>query len=284
MTEFLSEELPDGNQPLACGFQFEKRPDASNNQIIFATSVANVLAAVRRTGAGNAVIAAGAAFTTVAGDIADGTHLFTSETGGTGLWLLDGGAYGTGSATADAIAAATNLLIGRDTGGNYLDGTLDSLHLWMAELSPLTQDLIWRTLNEDAIDYATETRPTMTVPIWTDLTGDPLLDQYDRLRPTSGFPHRYIHVQLDSPGSSRVQVAAAVNGLVLPDAQLGGELFTYDFAELPGAPFTPPVVNDDVGWSAVADFSVEREGHYTLVVTRELGGGVILHFDVQVAP
>ena len=284
VTELLADELPDGDSPLACAYQFTKGGDASNNQVILDATATLIVS--RRNAAGDAEVDDSTSLTTVAGDHADGTFVYTGQAASTSLWERDGAAYGTGASDPlNSLEDSAPLHIGRNLAGNYLDGTLDSIHLWAMELSPLTIDFIWQTLNQDGTDFATQLRGPMNNVIWTDLTGDALLDQFNRLRPQTGFPHRYIRVDLpNAPAPHRVQVAAAVNGIVEPDANLGGELFTYSFAEIPGPPFITPSVIDDVGWSAIADFDLDVEGHYTLVVSRLNGGGVVLHFDVQVAP
>ena len=284
-TEFIAGPMPAVAQPLACGFQWQAGADATTPQILFTTSAANILSCVRQTGGGNAVMACGTVFTNVAGDLPSGTYLFTGEAGGTGLWLQDGGAFGAGSANATVINAAVSMLLGRDTGGNYLDGTMDGLHVWLQELSPLSLDFIWQTLNADGIDYSANLRGPMNKPIWTDVTGDLSLSEINRLNPLTGVPFRYVLVTLPpAPALHRVQVAAAVNGQVLPDAQLGGDLFTHAWIEVPGPPVIFPVTNQDAGWSSVMDFSLNQEGHYTLGITRQNGGAVIVHFDVQVTP
>lgn len=283
-TEFTADVFPDApGQPMAAGYQFTKGGDVSNGQVIFTDTPSEVFKCSRRNGAGLGEVILNASPTVAPGDHADGTFIFTGDGGGTSDWQRDGAAYAAGAAAAASIPAASQLYLGRRTAGDYLDGTLDSIHLWMSELSPKTLDFIWQTLSADGVDYSTDLRPPMTVPIWTDLTGDSLLDQYDRLRPQTGFPHRYIKVVLPaSPALHRVQVGCAVEGLVLPDSQLGGELFSYSWAEVPGPPVVYPVITQDAGWSAVADFDLKAEGHYTLVVERASGGSVVLHFDVEV--
>ncbi len=287
-TEFLAEDLPDVAQPLACGFQFTQGGDAALGQIIFTMSAANNFAAVRRTtGAGDGVIACGAAFTTVAGDLPTGTYVYTAEAGGTAIWQQDGGAFGAGAANATVLANGTKLFIGQDfAGGNFLDGTLDTINLWMGELSPATLDFIWQSINQDGNNFESDLRAPAQVPnvVWTDVTGDLSLNQYNRLNPILGVPFRYIRFDLPAaPALHRIQLAAAVEGIVLPDAQLGGELFTWTIAESPTT-MPVPLFVQDAGWSAVADIEVNGEGHYTIVVTRDSGGSMILHLDVQVAP
>ncbi len=286
-SELLVDSLPDSGatlQRLSCGYQFTKGPDAALRQVIFDANGGTGLKAFRTSGGGDAIMDSGGMSTTVAGQHDDGTFVFTGEPGNTSVWQKDGGAYGTGTVALAKYASGGRLFIGSEDGDKFLDGTLDSIHLWAAELSPKTIDLIWQTINEDDTDFSTDVRAPMSNVIWTDLTGDAALDQYDRLRPQTGFPHRYIRVNLpSSPAVHRVQVAAAVDGIAEPDANLGGDLFTYSFAEIPGPPFIQPVLTQDSGWSSIADFALNQEGHYTLVVTRASGGSVVLHFDVQVA-
>ena len=286
-TDFLVDDLPaPPGQPLAVGYQFTKGGDASNDQTILVDAPDEEFKVQRRNAAGDAEIDADGDLTTVAGDHDDGTFVYTGRSDSTSTWQKDGGAYGSGAGDPlNEFGSSSQLFLGRDVGGNYLDGTLDAIHVWVGELSPKTIDLIWQTINEDGNDFSTDARADMGNIVWADLTADALIDQYDRLRPQTGFPHRYIKVTLPAaPATRKVQVACAVNGLVLPDSKLGAELFTYTFAEVPGPPFIPPVSTPEASWSAVIDFDLVREGHYTLVCTRLNGGSVVLHFDVQVGP
>lgn len=288
VTELIGADFPDAAppQPIALAYQFVKGADASNLQGLIGDS-SNVLRAFRRDGAGNAGIVSNGLLSLV-GDHPDGTFLVTGTIGGGGSdWAQDGASLApAGTNDVNQIVTGSFLVLGATAPGavisNFLDGTLDSMHMWFGELSPKTKDLIWQTLNEDGVDYATDLRGPMSVPIWTDLTGDQALDEYDRLRPQTGFPHRYVKVSLPvTPALHRVQVACAVDGIVLPDSQLGGDLFTHRWVE---SPSFIPVLTQDAGWSAVFDFDLNVEGHYTLQITRTNGGGVILHFDVEVAP
>lgn len=277
----------DSNQPLAIAYQFEKRPNVSVDQVIADTTSGTDMTVSRRNGAGDAEIIAGGT-TVVAGDHDDGTFVFTGRgpTPGTALWQKDGAAYGTGDGGVEDFANLDQFMLGQRTGGSdFLDGILDSFYLWVAQLSPLTLDFVWQTVDADGSNFATDLRAPMSKPIWTDITGDLAQSEIDRLNPLTGVPFRYIRVDLPAaPALHRVQVAAAVNGVVLPDSELGGELFTHSWIEIPGPPTIFPVTIQDAGWSAVFDFNLNQEGHYTLGLTRTNGGAIILHFDVQVAP
>ncbi len=287
VTDFIVDGFPDSipGDALACGYQFTVGADASNNQVMFATDPGTQLVAQRRNGAGDAVISTGVPNITVSGDHPSGTFLYTGENGGSALWTQNNTPFGTGSATnPNQIPAASRLFIGRDGTGNYLDGTFDTLNIWAAELSPKTQDFIWQSINRDGTDFSSSSVPRASIEnvVWTDATADPTLDQYDRLRPQTGFPHRYLKVVLPDETNHRIQVAATVDGIVQPDSNLGGDLFTYDWTEFPGPPFIVPLLDPEPGWSAIADFDLSQEGHYTLTVSRPNGGGIILHFDVEI--
>ena len=274
-------DAPENLGPLSAGYQFERGADSSDNQAIFASQPSE-FHIYRLNGSGNAQMFVNGFTTSVGGDHAEGTFLVGPDAAGDAPWEQDGGLYSPGlnAGVAAQIVDGSLFYIGADSALNHLDGTLDSIHVWAAELSPKTRDLIWQTLDQDGNDYSADLRAPMTVPIWTDLTGEVGIDQFDRLRPQPGFPHRYVKVTLpSSPALHRVQVAAAVNGVVLPDSQLGGDLFTHRWVETPG-PF--PVLTQDAGWSAVMDFDLKTQGHYTLQVVRANGGSVILHFDVEV--
>lgn len=274
------------NQPFSCAYQFEKRPDASNGQAIASVDGApSEFSLYRRNGAGLGEINAGGV-TTAPGDHADGTFVWTGRGAapGSAVWQQDGAAYATGLGDVESITSPAQFALGRASGANFLDGILDGFHLWMGQLSPLALDFVWQTINADGVDYATQVRAPMNKPIWTDVTGDLAQSEINRLNPQTGVPFRYVRVELPvAPALHRVQVAAAVNGVVLPDSELGGDLFTYTWVELPGPPVVTPITAQDAGWSALADFQLNEEGHYTLGITRQDGGAVIVHFDVQVA-
>ncbi|WP_437759473.1 hypothetical protein [Sorangium sp. So ce1389] len=114
----------------------------------------------------------------------------------------------------------------------------------------------------------------VTLQVWTDPSTS---SAPSRLSPRDVYQHRYWRVAT----GTTVEVRATVDGDEAPlDADLGGTLFTYHWAEWTTT--TPPVITSPPGQSSVATFTVENmTGHYLLFVRRKSGGGVGLHFDVE---
>jgi hypothetical protein len=105
---------------------------------------------------------------------------------------------------------------------------------------------------------------------------DPALGSLpSRTNPRSGFPHRR---RVASVGAT-VVVTANVDGVTGPaDSALDGRLFTAAFIDHPG---TLPTLTGGNGKSSVQTFRADVAGHYSLIVRREGGGGVILHLDAE---
>ena len=285
-TEFIADDFPDVSRQFSMGYQFTKGADVSNLQAICGDS-SDVLRALRRDGAGNAVISSNG-LTSLVGDHPDGTFVYAGVGSAVTSWQRDGVVLVAGAGGLNQIVSGEKLYLGASDAGagpiNFLDGTLDTFNLWMGELSPRTIDFIWQTLNQDGTNYETDLRAPAANVLWTDITDDLSLNQYDRLRPVLGLPFRYIRFDLPaSPALHRVQLAAAVAGIVYPDSALGGELFTWTIAYWESTS-TMPAFTFDAGWTAVADLELRGEGHYTVVVARANGGSMVLHLDVQVAP
>ncbi len=100
----------------------------------------------------------------------------------------------------------------------------------------------------------------------------------ERLRPSPAHPHSYRQV----PQGTTVTVKATVDGVEGEvDANLGGELFTAAFAEVPTWP--APAITSPAGQSSVATFTIAANasvGHYTLVLRRANGGSILIPFYV----
>jgi hypothetical protein len=114
----------------------------------------------------------------------------------------------------------------------------------------------------------------VTLQVWTD---PPTGSAPSRLNPRDVYQHGYWRVAI----GTTVEVRAKVNGVEVPlDTALGGNLFTYHWAEWTTT--SPPVITSPAGQSSVATFTVSNmTGHYLLFVRRKGGGGVGLHFDVE---
>ncbi len=108
-----------------------------------------------------------------------------------------------------------------------------------------------------------------------ELWEDPASDLPSRINPTSRRGHQR---QVGSVGT-QVTVTATVAGSSAPlDAALASKLFFGFFAE---TPTTPPAISSPTGQSSVQRFTPNAAGHYTFVMRRHDGGGMILHLDVE---
>jgi hypothetical protein len=75
-----------------------------------------------------------------------------------------------------------------------------------------------------------------------------------------------------------VILRATVDGVTAPlDSALDGRLFMGWFAE---SPAPPPVVTATAAKSSERTFTPTLAGHYTYVLHRAGGGGIVLHLDV----
>lgn len=119
-----------------------------------------------------------------------------------------------------------------------------------ARFSAGTELVVWR-------DPPTETKPT-------------------RLNPFPQFPHRYRRAEV----GEEIEIRATVDGVEAPlDSALDGRLFLGWLAEWPGL---KPVITSPPGQSSVRRFTPIDEGHYTYVLRRKSGGGIILHVDARI--
>ena len=168
--------------------------------------------------------------------------------------------------------------IGSDDGvTNFCDIILSGVHIWRRHVSPLERDFIYDTIDADGTSYSDYARAEMSIGAWTDDTGTS--PEVSRINPFSERPHRFYLATVPTGTYRRVQIAASVDGLVVPDSLLGGDLFSIDCIEHVSAGV--PHVFQDAGWSSVFDIKVKDEGHYTFVVHRDNGGSVVLHLDVE---
>jgi hypothetical protein len=75
-----------------------------------------------------------------------------------------------------------------------------------------------------------------------------------------------------------VEISAVVAGVEGPlDAALSGRTFFGWFTEYPGT--SAPAVSSPPGQSSVRSFTPTEPGHYTYVLRRKGGGGIVLHVD-----
>jgi hypothetical protein len=97
-----------------------------------------------------------------------------------------------------------------------------------------------------------------------------------RINPIAGHPPSYFRA---TPGAT-VTVEAIVGDTSAPlDSALDGRLFTTHFAELPIWP--PPLITSPAGQSSRATFTPYAIGHHLVVLRRDGGGAIALHFEVK---
>jgi hypothetical protein len=184
---------------------------------------------------------------------------------------LAGGSYSYPAMTAGAPAGYVGCIGGSD---EFLDASLRHLCVWERRLCPLERDFVHDTFSPGN-PLSDEDRMAISREVWTDDTDG---DSKVRINPRQHVIPRYL---LATGGEyARIQVAASVNGRILPDDDLDSRLFTWDVVEHPGI---SPAMYQDGGWSAVADIAVNATGHYTVACTREDGGMVFVHFDAEVS-
>lgn len=208
-------------------------------------------------------------------DLPDGTWLFGCHSDTTFYVYQNGVEDWNGSFALTSIAAGDPCgYIGDDiNGAKACDMILRSMQIWNRKVSPLEVDFAYQSLSPE-FDYAVQNRSTNEKKIWTDNT-----TPVSRINPTRIASHKFVLATIPADGERyRVQIVAMVNGKVLPDSELGGDLFQLVEVEYP---LTIPVVRQDTGWSSVFDVEVQYEGHYTYNLVRKNGGSVVVHFDIE---
>jgi hypothetical protein len=232
----------------------------------------------RQNAAGNYKYKHGAVDVAGAGDMAAGTWLLHSPDVVGGSLLRNGVAALAGTFSTQAIAAADPAgYIGTDGAGNYCDIILRSMQIWNRAASPLEVDFAYQSLSCE-FDYNTHVRTTQAIGTWTDETGA-TPQEASRINYSVYAPQQFHLGNFPSGGMARVQIAAAVDGLVLPDTMLGGLLFDMHCEEYPSAGH--PAVYQNAGWSGVWDVLINTIGHYTFIVHRAGSGSQVLHLDME---
>jgi hypothetical protein len=258
-----------------------KGSDNSNSQIAFEMGlVAPFSVRIWRRNAGGFMAVEHGAGESVSGtDHLDGVSLLQGipaddvDYWHEGVVTIDGS-----SPAADAVTVAADdkaIWLGRGLSGLYFDGLIRSVRVWNRPMSSLEIDFAFQSLASDGIDHSIEDRAVVSLQVWTDDTGD-----WSRITNQQAATRRFVMATVD--GKARMQIAASVAGKVRPDSELGGKLFTINFNDFPSA---IPMVIQESGWSAVFDIVLDRDcpGHYSCTITRESGGCVIVHFDVEAA-
>lgn len=234
----------------------------------------------RQDGSGNKGYRYNSTHQTDTGDMGSGAWLLVFDTTSTADFYTDGTTTYSGTA-ANIIMPESDtaaLYIGTDiTTTHFFDGALTTLMIWNKKVSPLEIDFAFDTFDPSAA-HAQETYATMSVPAWTDNTTVAAND-VSRVNPTIHAQPRFVKAVNGSVGTwARVQIAGIVDGLVRPDSELGGDLFTLEPVEIPSV---EPWQYQSSGWSSIFDLRVRYEGHYTYKLTRASGGSVFVHFDVE---
>jgi len=232
----------------------------------------------RQDGAGNYGYMHNAANQNGVGDMTAGVWLSMLDTATpAGTMWRNGLNVLAGTASQVLVAAGDPAgWIGSDDGAtNFCDIILRGMQMWRRHLSPLEADFAFDTVSP-AASHSIYARALMRIYPWLDETGTS--PEISRLNAVEGYPHRYYRATIPTGTYRRVQIAAAVDGLVLPDSLLGGDLF--DMACIEYASAGSPHVFQSAGWSSVFDVKVDTEGHYTFAVYRDGGGAFVLHLDV----
>jgi hypothetical protein len=264
------------------GITWTARVSAADNSWRAVAFGAGLFAAVSSTGVGNRAMTSGntAVVIPVNGDrfLTEGEWIFYPDTttnmrafqngilkasGDYEQWDVEGGD------PVGYIGASFDL-------DDFCDMKLRGFQMWDRRITTIERDFAFQTLHT-ANSYEQDDRAIMVLETWTDETGgstDP-----SRINPTPDAPHFFKRARVFSDTSYRVQIECTVNGVVLPDTELGGNLFSFDIVEFPGF---LPTFTQDAGWSSIIDVSLVDEGHYTFVVLRPSGGQVFLHLDATV--
>lgn len=114
----------------------------------------------------------------------------------------------------------------------------------------------------------------LAVADWAD---PPTVDRAGRLGPQNPVPMRYMRY---TGGTVRLDACMADELTHRDDATLGGAPFSWWWVEYPG---TGPLSSSSPGGhSAQFNCTPGPVGHYAVAARKLGGGGVILHFEVEV--
>lgn len=270
--------------PLSSFAEIASADGSDNGQTIL--SGAN-FAVTRRNASGNGAYRHNATEQALSAEMDAGVWSVVPSSPSAAGVFKDGSTVLSGGSWSDAELEPEIIFLGSTDGSTgFLDAKLRHVAVWDRQLSPQETDFIHNSFSHLA---SHSTNPYLSVEMrkWTDNT---------RMYPRPEIAARTGRVPVplsllnSTPGNeplfhlctgskyARLQIAAHVGGLVLPDSELGGRLFSWASVEFPGV---RPNILRDTGWSSVADFRVFKTGHYTVRCLRPQGGGHILHFDVQ---
>jgi hypothetical protein len=232
----------------------------------------------RRDSSGDFMYRHGATEVAGSGDMAAGLWVFWGSSTTTAELIRNGTSELSGSNSVQEVASGSGAgricLFGTD----YCDIILRGVAIWNRRLSSREVDLIEAGFDPSA-SHSSYTRGAIVPPmaVWADDTGA-TAEQVSRINPTTDAGQRFYRGTSASGVKTWFQLSAAVDGVVLPDSGLGGDLFSMACIEFPYGGH--PTVNQDAGWSAVWDVGIVDPGHYTFAIYRENSGTQVLHFDV----
>lgn len=122
-------------------------------------------------------------------------------------------------------------------------------------------------------DFSARFTSNATLVVWRDL---PTESKPSRINPLPQYPHRYYLAEV----GEEIEITATVDGVDGPlDTALDGRTFLGWLAE---HPVPKPAVTSPPGQSSIRRFTPTAAGHYTYVLRRKSGGGIILHIDAWV--
>lgn len=261
--------------------EYDDPGDAANNQTIFG---ADNLELRKTDGSGDYGYRYGLIAVAGSGAMPTGEWMLAPATVGptTANLYKDGVIDLSGNAVdVEIFQGNPSVYLGSSNGAaNFCTMHLRGVQLWNRRLSPLEVDFAHHTLHT-VNSYAQEPRCNMIWRAWTDVTNAQYGSQASRLNSARHAP-QYFLIGESNGDTDRIQIACAIDGEVLPDTELGGDLFDLVTLEYPGT-FTP-IVRRDVGWSAIFDIEINAVGHYTFQVIRPNGGSQILHLDASANP
>lgn len=245
-----------------------KGADNTNNQDLFWMPSAQIR---RRNSSGNKAYVHGVTEQAGSGDFVDGATIVKYEGATGGEWFENGVSDYTG--TCANVNPTANGLIGRNfASGDYVDFDMLAIYIWRRALEDTEIDFLFKYV-DPTTSYSANDWANVVLSTWLDDTANP-----SRINPYVEAPHKYYKVEVPTGTGRWIQVASIVDGLVKPDTDLGGDLFTYYWIE---APVSNPLLSNPTGWSSICNAFVKNEGHHTLLITRKDGGSVIVHFDVE---
>ena len=261
--------------------EYDNSGDSANNQTIFGTDNLEL----RKTdGGGNYGYRYGLIAASGTGAMSDGMWVLAPDAVGptTAKLYKDGVIDLSGNAIdVEIFQGDPSVYLGSLNGAaNFCTMHLRGVKLWNRRLSPLEVDFVNHTVHT-VNSYAQESRCNMIWRAWMDVTNVQYGAQASRLNSARHAP-QYFLLGESNGDTDRIQIACAIDGEVLSDTELGGDLFDLVTLEYPGT-FTP-IVRRDAGWSAIFDIEINAVGHYTFQVTRPNGGSQILHLDAEADP